>query len=116
MIKKLVLGLIIFIVLLVAYNLINQIAQAVKSQERLTSAADIVYKLETENKKLEKKLSAINSLEFIEEHARNELNLGKEGETMVIIPENKLKQVLGASQAANEARFANWLGWWKVFF
>lgn len=88
---------------------------AVKSSERLSAAADTVYQLEAKNKQLKKKLTQIQSPQFIEEQARNKLSLSKSGETIVIIPEDKLKQVLGATQSAR-VRLPNWLGWWKVFF
>lgn len=115
MVKRIALGLIILVSLVVAYNLVIQIMAAVKSGERLSQAADTVYKLEAKNKELRKKLAEIQSSEFIEEQARDKLGLSKKGETVVIIPEEKLKLVLGASQAA-QVRLPNWLGWLKVFW
>ncbi len=116
MLKKIILGVTILIVLIIAYNLLVQINDALKSGERLSNSADVVYKLEAQNRELKKKLTQTESQEFIEQQARNKLGLGKSGETLVIIPEDKLKSVLGASQAAQIARLPNWLGWWKVFF
>jgi len=115
MIKKIALGFIVLVILVVTYNLITQIMEASKSEERLSLSADVVYKLEAKNKELKKKLSQIQTPEFIEEEIRNKLGFAKAGETIVVIPEEKLKLVLGASQAA-EVRLPNWLGWLKVFF
>ena len=115
MIRKIVLGAIILICLVIAYNLIVQITDALKSQDRLSAQAEAVYQLEAKNRELKKKLSEVQTPQFIEEQARNKLGLGKAGETMMIIPEEKLKSVLGASQSA-QVRLPNWLGWWKVFF
>ncbi len=115
MIKKVILASIILVVLLFTYNLLKQISDALKSGDRLSSAAEIVYKLEAKNRELKKKLTEINSAEFIEKQARNKLGLSKNGETIVIIPEEKLKSILGASHSA-EIRLPNWLGWWRVFF
>lgn len=106
---------IILISLVAGYNLISQIIQATKSGERLSAAADAVYKLEIKNKELKSKLADIQSPQFIEEEVRNKLGFGKAGETMVIIPEEKIKQVLGTSESA-AIRLPNWLGWLKVFF
>lgn len=97
-----------------AYNLLVQIMEAVKVGERLSAAIDTVYKLEAKNKNLKKKLNEVQSKEFIEEQARDKLGFSKNGETVIIIPEDKLKHILGASQAA-EIRLPNWLGWLKVF-
>ena len=115
MIKKIALSLIVLLVLVVAYNLIVQIIEATKSGDRLSAAADAVYKLEAKNKALKNKLSQVGSPQFIEEEIRNKLGFSKKGETVVVIPEEKLKSVLGASQSA-VIRFPNWLGWLRVFW
>jgi len=116
MIKKIALGVILLVSLIVAYNLINQIINSTKSGDRLSQAADTVYKLETKNKELKIKLTQIQSPDFIEQQARDKLGLGKPGETVVIIPEEKLKEVMGASQSAQQVRLPNWLGWLRVFW
>lgn len=116
MIKKIALGVILLVSLAIAYNLINQIINSTKSGDRLSAAADTVYKLEIKNKELKKKLAQIQSPDFIEQQARDKLGLGKKGETLVIIPEETLKFVLGASKSAVEIRLPNWLGWLRVFW
>ena len=115
MVRKIALGAIILIIFLIAYNLIVQIMDALRSGERLSGAADKAYLLEVKNKQLKQKLQETQSSEFIEQQARNKLGLSKKGETVVIIPEEKLKLVMGASQSA-EVRLSNWLGWWRMFF
>lgn len=115
MIKKAILGGIILLGLLIAYNLLSQITNAVRSSDRLSGAADKVYRLEAENRQLKAKLVQIQSVQFIEEQARNKLGLTKQGETIVVIPEEKLRQILGASQSA-QVRLPNWSGWWRLFF
>ncbi len=116
MIRKLVILTIILVGLVAGYNLVSQILEAAKSGERLSAAADAVYKLENKNKELKKALTDSQSPQFIEEKARNKLGLGKMGETIVIIPDEKIKQILGASNSAVVIRLPNPLGWWKVFF
>ncbi|MBI2196083.1 septum formation initiator family protein [Candidatus Daviesbacteria bacterium] len=115
MLKKIALGFIVLVILIIAYNLIRQIFEAIKSGERLSQSADVVYQLEVRNRSLKEKLARIQSPEFLEEEIRNRLGFAKPGETVVIIPEEKLKLVLGASSPA-QIRYPNWLGWWKVFF
>ncbi len=115
MIKRVVLGLIILISLMMAYNLVSQIMEATKSGERLSQSADALFKLEAKNRVLKQKLFQIQLPEFIEGEARNKLGLSKEGEIVVVIPEDKLKSVLGTSQSA-QIRLPNWLGWLKIFW
>lgn len=116
MIKKIVLIAIVIIGLVIAYNLINRIIEATKSGDRLSEAANTVYKLEAKNKELKEKLARIKSVEFVEQQARDKLGLGKKGETLVIIPEETLRLVLGASSSAKEARLPNWQGWLSLFW
>lgn len=115
MIKKIILALILLIIGLFAYSLIIRTMEAVKSGERLSQSAEVVYKLESQNKLLKKKLSEVQSSDFIEEEVRNKLGFVKKGETVVVIPEEKLKLVLGTSSSA-QIRLPNWLGWIRVFF
>ncbi|HBQ51057.1 TPA: hypothetical protein DD690_03685 [Candidatus Daviesbacteria bacterium] len=114
--KKAGLILVIIIVGVVVYNLLSQILEAMKSGERLSFEAESLFKLEAENKELKKKLVEIKSPDFIEEQARNKLGLGKPGETVVIIPDEKIKEILQASDSAKEIKLPNPLGWWRVFF
>lgn len=115
MIKKIVLASAVIVSLVITYNLIIQIIEATKSGERLTQAADMVYQLEMKNKSLKNKLSQVGSPEFVEEEVRNKLGLTKAGETLIVIPEEKLKSVLGSSSSA-KPRLPNPLGWLRVFF
>ena len=116
MLGKLIYGVIVIIVLVIAYNLLVQITQSVKSGERLSQATEQVFKLQNKNKELKKKLTQIQSWDFIEAEARDKLGLSKKGETAIIIPENTLKLVIDASNSAQTIRSPNPLGWWKVFF
>ena len=116
MIKKLGTIAIISIVLILAYKIILQINDALKSGDRLSSQAETVYELEKANKEIKKKLSEAESPEFIEEEARNKLGLGKNGEVIVIIPDKTLKQVMEGSSSAKPVRLPNYQGWLKVFF
>lgn len=113
--KALTLG-IILVSIVIAYNLLTQIFNALKSEERLSDATQSLYNLEVKNKQLKQKLEKISSNEFIEEQARNKLGLGKKGETVVIIPDERLNQILGASESAQEKRLPNWLGWFRLFW
>ena len=115
MIKKIIPVIVILVVLLIIYNLINQISTSFKAGEILLQAADKVNKLEIKNKELKKRLSEIKSPAFIEQQARDKLGLSKEGETVVVIPQEKIKQVLG-EKAVSVPRLPNWQGWLRLFW
>ncbi|MDP3973969.1 MAG: septum formation initiator family protein [Candidatus Daviesbacteria bacterium] len=114
--RKTVIVLIIIILSAIFYYLISQIVGALKSSDRLSQAADQVYQLEAKNRQLKEELKKIQSPEYIEEQLRDKLGLSKKGETVVVIPEKKIKEVLGASESSQEVRLPNWLGWLRVFF
>lgn len=116
MYKKIALIIASIIVLFIAYNLINQIVGALRSGDRLSEATEDLYRLEIQNKELKKRLTEIKSINFIEQQARDKLGLAREGEIVVIIPEEVWGRVLGMSQKPEEIKLPNWLGWLKVFF
>ena len=88
--RKIIVILIILGVLLATYSLINQIIGAFKSSDRLSDAVEKVYNLEAKNKELKEKLAQIKSPAFIEKQARDKLGFSKPGETVIIIPEQKI--------------------------
>ena len=69
--KKLILIVLSVIVLIFAYNMIGQIANALKAEERFQDTLDWLHKLEVKNKELKTKLEEVKTPEFIEKEARN---------------------------------------------
>lgn len=78
-------------------------------------AVEEVNNLQTENRELKNKLSQVNTAQFTEEIARNQLNMAKEGETIVVIPDELIEKVLGADIKPIEIKMPNWQGWLKLF-
>jgi cell division protein FtsL len=115
MTKFLGLFFIILVVALILLGLGKQIGTALQAGKRLDTAAEEVDKLQQQNRNLREKLSDAQRYNFIEDIARNKLNMGKPGETVVVIPENALNQVLGAKKAVEEIKLPNWQGWLKLF-
>lgn len=114
--KKLIFIFLTALILFFAYNIIGQIANALKAEERFQDIVETLHKLEIKNKELKAKLEYVKSPEFIETQARDKLGLVKEGETLVIIPDEKIKQILNQDHKSPEVKLPNPLGWWKLFF
>lgn len=115
--KKVFLIFAALVLLFIIYNLIVRIYVAVKAGERLTQAVDRLHQVEVKNTELKNQLKEVASKEYIEKQARDKLGLAKEGEVVVVIPEEKIKQVLGLSKdEKNEEKLPNWLGWLRLFF
>lgn len=83
-----------------------------------------IRRLQNETKKLEARkiettdlLKYVKSTAYVEEKARTELNLIKDGEQVAVIPPARFG---AAGQAANEvvesSSIANLIKWWQYFF
>jgi cell division protein FtsB len=100
---------------LVLAGLFKQINQALEAGKRLDQAADDVAKLQDKNSQLHAKLDQTKSISFVEETARNDLNMAKSGETIVIIPQEQIRAVLAAQTHIEPPPVPNWQGWLKLF-
>lgn len=106
---------IIMIVGLIFLGLGKQISSALQAGKRLDTSAEEVDKLQKQNRQLRERLAEVQKYSFIEEIARNKLNMGRAGETVVVVPERVVNQVLGAKKQAEEIKLPNWQGWLKLF-
>ncbi len=114
--KKIAFLLIGLVVLTISYNIIGQIFHALKSGDRLNQEVEKLKSLEVKNNQLKDQLLQVKSIAFIEQQARDKLGLARDGETVVVIPPDKLKQVLGLSKEKEiEVKLPNWMGWLKLF-
>jgi len=66
-----------------------------------------------ENSELKGKLEVVNSTPFVEQEAREKLNLSRAGETVVVLPKDL--EPVSEPQAPSEST-PNWQQWWGLFF
>jgi len=108
-----------FLVLVVGISLIinlsRDILRLLKAGDRVKQAQLQVEQLEEENLKLQELKKYYQSEEFIEEQARNKLNLAREGETVVILPPN-VGELIGWQEEKKPPEIPNWKKWWQLFF
>ena len=70
-------------------------------------------KARLENQRLTQKLAEIQSEEFVEREAREKLGLGKEGEVVLILPDQNTKS---DSDILNlKLKIKNWRLWWDLY-
>jgi cell division protein FtsB len=110
--------LLIFIFLLMAVSLIRNILRVVESNKRIEKVQDRVEKLKKENEELEEKLAVTKSEEFIEKQLRDKLGLAKEGEIVIVLPDEKILETLapGLEEEAETLPDPNWKKWLKMFY
>lgn len=112
--KIIVIGMLI-VMIIVLTALIRQIIDSLGAGGRVKQVTSNVQSLEAENIRLKQLLGAVSSTEYIEKVARDELNLGYAGETVVIISDQAKQQLL-KTKPIEEVNLPNWQGWLKLFF
>lgn len=91
------------------WSLVQKEGEIQKSNLRLE-------KLELENEQLKRQGQIVQSPEFIEKEAREKLGFAKEGETVLILPEN-LQEKTGFNQSqVSSQEIPNWEKWRRLFF
>lgn len=110
---------IVVVGILVMFTLLGlgrQIVAAINAGQRLEKSAGEVEMLKQENRLLKDKLAQVDQADYTEEIARDKLNLGKPGETVVVVPDQAIEKVLSLQQPAKATPIPNWQGWLKLFF
>ncbi len=99
-----------------SYSLSRQVYTSLQAGSRLDSEAEGLVALQQENSALKKQLAQTNSPSFVEQEARDKLDMARPGETVVIIPQEEIDKVLGLSQDKPVEKVPNWQGWARLFF
>lgn len=108
----------IFIFLLMLASLIRNILRVVESNKRIEKIQNRVEKLKKENEELEENLATTKSEEFIEKQLRDKLGLAKEGEIVIVLPDEEILGTLAPSLEEEEETLPdpNWKKWLKLFY
>jgi cell division protein FtsB len=95
-------------------NLSRDILRLLKADDRISQAQQRVEELEKQQAELQEKKDYFESDQFVEEQARNKLNLSKEGEAVVILPPN-VDELVGYQQPEETPVIPNWRQWLNLF-
>lgn len=82
-----------------------------KSGEQVHLAQMQLQQEEERNQALKKRLAEVDNPEFIEREAREKLGYAKEGETILILPQ---QNEVDSSQLTVDSR-PNWRKWWDLY-
>lgn len=115
MFKKLLVIVIIIVALIIIIGLSRQIYAALGIDKRFDQVLEDVTKLERENRELNRQLAEAESLDSIEEIARDDLNMSLPNETIVIVPENAIDRVVNPPPPYVPPKPPNWEGWFRLF-
>lgn len=103
--------LIIILGSIVAVRLAGNVWSLNKSGRLVKQAEKELAEAKKENDNLKKRWEEVQSEEFIEKEAREKLGLGKEGETIIILPNNDANH---KSQTPSSTE-PNWHKWWELY-
>lgn len=107
-----------FVVILIALLTINNLAHSIyviwQKQNLITNAQKNLDEEKRENQKLKESIAKVNQPQFIETQARDNLNLAKPQESVVVIPTGTITST--NEQPKPVVTQANWQQWWDFFF
>jgi len=106
--------LIIIVGIILIVSLSRSILKMFKARDELKLAEQKIEELQKEAASLTEKKEFYQSEEFIEQEARNKLNMVKEGETVVVLPPN-VKEILGEKEVQPQTSVPNWRQWLNLF-
>ncbi len=113
----------VVLLLAASASFIRSSHDVLKSKDRLENVTADVQKLEEKKARLEQEVNFKKTNEYVEEKARNELNLIKEGEKIYVVKWDKSTElqkedVLSTTDAGgvDTKVVSNWYSWYLLFF
>ncbi|MGH7203547.1 MAG: FtsB family cell division protein [Candidatus Levyibacteriota bacterium] len=113
--KKIVFFTIVLVGIIIINNLAHSIYVIWQKQDLIIRAQNNLQAEKNENQKLKKAIAQVNKPEFIESQARNNLNLAKPNEEIVVIPTGTMAAKTSTSNRPKDPQ-QNWQKWWNYFF
>jgi len=104
--------LIVIVSLLLVVSMSKSIYNLWKKKDIVRERRAELENLKAENITLQQQLKEAQSPEFIEKQAREKLGLLKEGETIVLMPNDKTQMTNGETRE----NLPIWKKWWRLFF
>lgn len=106
-----------FLILVLTMSVIKNIRRASQIKTEIRTEKTKVEKIKSENAQLEAQIANTQGLEFVEKEIRNRLGLAKEGEWMVILPDEEIVRKLAPKTQLDEDTLPdpNWKKWLKLF-
>ena len=108
---------IIFLVMF-SLSLFRNISRIRQTNQKIEEKKERVEKLKKENEELVRRLEIVDEAEFIEKKLRDDLGLAKEGEIVVILPDEEVLKSLAPDYEEEEDSLPdpNWKKWLNLFY
>lgn len=107
----------IFLSLILLLSLARNVLKIRKSEQKISQAEERVVKLKTENEELQQKLDETTQAEYVEKQLRDKLGLAREGEIVVVLPDDETLRKLAPRPVEEEETLPdpNWKKWLHLF-
>ena len=109
---------VLFLCFILLWAFLKNVARMNRVRENVEEAEGRVGKLKQEGEELEAKLEVVKGEEFVEKQLRDKLGLAKEGEIVIILPEDEIVRKFAPKQTREEEVLPdpNWKKWIKLFY
>ena len=109
--------LLLFIVLLALLSLVRNVLRISQSKEKIRESQERVEELKRESERLAREIEKVQSEVYIEAQLRDKLGLVKEGEIIVVLPEEEILRKLAPIIPEEEETLPDpiWRKWLKLF-
>jgi cell division protein FtsB len=111
---------IVFVIvsLLMLISLARNIVKVREAKERLKEKEEYIEEIRGENKELSQRVAMFKSEGYIEQQLRDKLGLAKEGETVVVLPDEETIKKFTPNDEKEEEILPdpNWKKWFKLFY
>jgi len=108
----------IALVLLFILSLVRNFSKIGGAKKRIDAAQERVTRLKEENEEAKKRLAEVKGEEYIEKQLRDKLGLAKEGEIVIVLPDEETLRKIAPTLAEEEDVLPDptWKKWLKLFF
>src|SRR3989344_1832407 len=107
----------LLLVILMLASIARNIGKVSVIREEVAKERERLERFEKENERLQKKITETQSDEFIEKQIRDKLGLVKEGEIVVVLPDEEILRSLAPKIEVEQDSLPdpNWKRWLKLF-
>ena len=115
--KKLFNALLLFSLILFVASAIQTNGKIKKINKEVEDREDKLAELKKEEEQMQKKYDEVTSQEYMEKQLRNQLNLSKENEIILVLPEDEiLKKLVPKDEVEDQIAITpNYIKWAKLF-
>jgi cell division protein FtsL len=109
----------LILIILISFPLARSVSKRYQIDKEISDLDKEIAEVETKNKDLKQLINYLESDQFVEEKARLNLGLKKEGENVVVIKGDPLVasgSPSGDDKSRASENFSNFQKWWNYFF